>query len=90
MRQLITLHLEPPDNTLEHVLSLPGLGGLAIDRDYGLVAISPKRGLYVIRVSGPIDREAIMPLPEVRGIHGDVGVAPIAPGKTTPKTTPED
>jgi hypothetical protein len=79
MRCLITLQLSPPNNTLDYIRGLPGLSDLAIDESYGLVAISPKRGLYVVRVSGDLDEAALSAVTEVRGVHGDVRIAPIDP-----------
>ncbi len=77
MPHLITLQLTPPRNTFSHVRGLPVLKDLAIDTAYGLVPISPRRGLYVIRVSGEIDETAVLGVPEVKGIHGDARIAPI-------------
>jgi len=79
MPHLITLQLTPPHNTFSYVRGLPGMEHLAIDETYGLVAISPKRGLYVIRVSGDIDQEALLAVSEVKGIYADVRIAPIDP-----------
>jgi hypothetical protein len=71
MSSLVTLELPPPSNTFEHVRNLPVLKELAIDVPYGLVAISPKRHLYVVRINGAIERERLMAVPQVKGIHGD-------------------
>ena len=77
-RFLITLHLQPSENTLQHVKQLPGLEELDIDDGFGLIAISPKRNLYTIRASGDIDAEKLMSTqPKVKGVHADVKVAPI-------------
>ena len=86
MPHLVTLQLSPPNNTFRYVCRLPGLDRAAIDESYGLVAISPKRSLYVIRVSGPFDQTAVLALPEVKGIHTDVRISAIEPdanGRTT-------
>jgi hypothetical protein len=75
MQHLITLHLEPPNNSLEYVKQLPGIKDLEIDENYGLVLISPKRNLYVIRVSGDINPNHLMSIqPAVKGVHGDTQV----------------
>ena len=79
MQHLITLQLFPPNNRFSDVLGLPGLAEVEIDRSYGLVSISPKRGLYTIRVLGNVDRDKLMAIPEVYGVYGDVRVAPIDP-----------
>jgi hypothetical protein len=77
MRYLITLNLPPPNNSLEYVKQLDGIKDLEIDEDYGLVLISPKRDLYVIRVSGDIDSQKLMTIqPLVKGVHGDLKIAP--------------
>ncbi len=77
MRYLITLHLSPPNNSLNYVKQLDGIKDLNIDEDYGLVLISPKRDLYVIRVSGEMDSQKLMAMqPLIKGVHGDIKIAP--------------
>ena len=73
----IKLQLVPPNNTFDYVRRIHGLDELNIDEDYGLVSISPKRGLYIIRVLGDIDINRIRALPEVKGVYGEVRIAPI-------------
>ncbi|MDC0834730.1 hypothetical protein AY599_11895 [Leptolyngbya valderiana BDU 20041] len=69
---LITLELQTENNSLEDVKQLPGINELEIDEEYGLVLISPKRQLYVIRVSGDMDVEQLMSIqPAVKGVYGD-------------------
>lgn len=78
MCYLITLNLPPPNNSLSDVRQLDGIKDLEIDENYGLVLISPKRNLYVIRVSGHIDTQSLMAIqPLVKGVHGEIKVAPI-------------
>ncbi|MCF6148327.1 MAG: hypothetical protein E3K37_06680 [Candidatus Kuenenia sp.] len=78
MRYLITLHLQPGENTLPYAKQLSGLKGLEIDEDYGLVPISPKRNLYTIRVTGDIDPDKLMSVqPEVKGVYADIKISPI-------------
>ncbi len=77
---LIKLQLSQRNNTFEYVRRIPGLDTLTIDEDYGIVSISPKRGLYVIRVLDDIDINRIRALPEVRGVYGEVRIAPISKG----------
>lgn len=80
MQYLVTLQLEPPQNSLEQVKQLSGIQDLEVDEEYGLVLISPKRHLYVIRVSGAIDSDQLMAMqPLVKGVHGEVKIAPIEP-----------
>jgi hypothetical protein len=77
---LITLYLLPPHNSLNDVKTLDGIKDLKIDEDYGLVLISPKRNLYVIRVSGNLDIQKLMAVqPSVKGVHGDPRIAPTQP-----------
>ena len=77
MRYLITLRLAAKDSTFEHAQSLLKPFGLGVDVHYGLVMISPKRNLYVVRVEGEINEQALTALPEVVGVHGDPKIAPI-------------
>ena len=77
MRYLITLRLTPADRTLEHAQSLLEPLGLGVDAQYGLVMISPKRSIFVVRVEGDINEETLTALPEVVGVHGDPKIAPI-------------
>jgi hypothetical protein len=77
MQYLITLHLQPPNNSLQYVKQLSGIRELEIDENYGLVPIAPKRDLYVIRVCGDLDPNQLMSIqPAVKGVHGDVKVEP--------------
>lgn len=77
MQYLITLYLEPPNNSMEYVQQLSGIRDLKIDANYGLVPISPKRNLYVIRVIGDIEPNHLMSIqPAVKGVHGDMKVEP--------------
>ena len=77
MRYLITLRLAPPDRTFEHVQDLLKPLGLRVDAQYGLVMISPKRRLFVVRVEGDLKKDALMALSGVVGVHGDPKIAPI-------------
>lgn len=78
MRHLITLRMSPAgEATLERARALLRPLGLAPDDRYGLVCISPKRGLYVVRVEGAVDRRMLETVPEVVGVHGDAKIAPI-------------
>ena len=77
MRYLITLKLAPFEATLAHARKLLEPLGLTVDIAYGLIIISPKRSLYVVRVEGEINDEQLSALPEVVGVHGEVRIAPI-------------
>ena len=76
MRYLITLKFVPSEAKLARARELLQPLGLTIDEAYGLVSISPKRGLYVVRVEGKVNNELLSALPEVVGVHGDVKIAP--------------
>ena len=77
-RTLITLELLGNENTLGFVKQVEGLKDLDIDEEYGLVLISPKKHLYVIRVNGPVDAEKLMSVqPKVKGVSADVRIAPV-------------
>lgn len=77
-RFLIKLYLLPNESTIQFVKQLPGLKEIEIDEDYGLVVISPKRNLYVVRVSGDIDSDKLMSIqPKVKGVYpSDVKIVP--------------
>lgn len=77
MRYLITLRLDSSEATLAHARELLDAFGLTVDVDYGLVNISPSRGLYVVRIEDGVDIERLTALPEVVGVHGDINIAPI-------------
>lgn len=77
-RSLITLHLQPDENRLQDIKQLLGFENLNIDDEYGLVAISPKRNLYTIRVSGDLDAEKLMSIQQkVKGVYTDLKVSPM-------------
>jgi len=77
---MIKLKLDRPNNTLDYIRRVKGLGELNIDEDYGVVPINPRHGLYVIRVIGEIDVSMVRALSIVRGVYGDVRVAPFDKG----------
>ena len=75
-RYLLTLKLDPGHDSLKDVQAFPGFKNLEIDENYGVINISPKRSLYVIRVAGNINPQQLMlNQPQVKGVHGDVKVA---------------
>jgi len=79
MFMMIKLKLLPPFNTMKAVRDLPGLKDLVFDSIYGLVLISPKDSLYVVRTPSSIDnRKARKSLsPEIIEFYGDTKIAGI-------------
>ena len=76
---MIKLKLEPGEATLARVYELEGLKDLNIDESFGLICISPKRNLYTIRVSGDVDRDALMAVQtRVKGVYGEVKISQIS------------
>ena len=76
MPAMIKLKLVSPNPTLEEVLSLPGIAGLDVDKDYGVICISPKERLFVVRVKEVTDLEQRMKAsPEILGAYGDVRIS---------------
>lgn len=74
-RYLVTLQLKSDQNSLEDIKEFPGLKNVEIDENYGLINVSPKRNLYVIRVKGYLDPEQLMSKqPQVKGVSGDTRV----------------
>ncbi|MCB1740562.1 MAG: hypothetical protein KDK91_09345 [Gammaproteobacteria bacterium] len=74
-KTLVTLELAPEEARYELASALPVLRELDLDAAYGLVTISPKRHLYVLRVRGVVDRERLLAVPQVKGVHGDVRIS---------------
>lgn len=76
MSIMVKLELEGPKPTLDDVLSLPGMSGLDVDHAYGLVCISPKDRLYVVRVFRLDNLDKRMQLsPEILGAYGDMRIS---------------
>jgi hypothetical protein len=76
MAVMIKLQLTPPMATLEAVEQLAGLKGLSLDQRFGIVAINPKEGLYVVRTEAVNDLEARKHLsPEILEAYGDVRIS---------------
>lgn len=76
---MIKLELEPGEASLSRVSELQGLKDLNIDETFGLTCISPKRNLYTIRVSGDVDRDALMAVqPKVKGVYGEMKISQIS------------
>ena len=76
---MIKLELEPGEASLARVSELDGIKDFTIDEGFGLICISPKRNLYTIRVSGDVDRDALMAVqPKVKGVYGEVKISQIS------------
>lgn len=79
-RYLVTLELTSDQSSLEYVKELPGLANLQIDEEYGVINISSKKNLYVIRVSGELEPEQLMSnQPQVKAVHGDAKIGGMKP-----------
>jgi hypothetical protein len=79
-RYLVTLELTSDQSSLEYVKELPGLANLQVDEKFGVINISPKENLYVIRVSGELDPEQLMSnQPQVKAVHGDAKIGAMKP-----------
>lgn len=75
MTVMIKLHL-PISSSLETVQQLPGLKDLTLDSRFGVVPISPKDGLYVVRTEAVPDLESRKHLsPEILEVYGDVRIS---------------
>ena len=75
MAVMIKLRL-PTSTSLEAVQLLPGLKGLTLDPRFGVVPISPKDGLYVVRTEAVPDLEPRKHLsPEILEVYGDVRIS---------------
>lgn len=75
MTVMIKLHL-PNSSSLEMVQQLPGLKDLALDSRFGVVPISPKESLYVVRTEAVSDLELRKQLsPEILEVYGDVRIS---------------
>jgi hypothetical protein len=76
MALMIKLKLVWPEPTLDKVARLPGMAGLTVDRDFGLICISPQEQLYVVRVDA-IDHvdERKNQSPEIAEVYGDTRIS---------------
>ena len=78
MATMIKLRLTDPNVTLDQVRALPGMDGLDVDESYGLICVSPKRQLFVVRVKEVHDIEQRkMASPEILEAYGDVRISTI-------------
>lgn len=72
MSSMIKLRLPKSLCNFESVQKLPGLADLNLDEEYGLVMISPRESLYVIRTDSVDDIARRRELsPEIIGVYGD-------------------
>jgi len=77
MATLIKLRLPPSRQQLTDVQALPGLVGLHLDPKFGVVCISPRESLCVVRADSvdQLDRRQQLS-PEILGVYGDVRISP--------------
>jgi hypothetical protein len=78
MAVMIKLRLLGPTRDFESVQALPGLAGLPLDPKFGLVPISPRDSLYVVRtdVVDDLDRRRRLS-PEIVQAYEDVRISSI-------------
>ena len=75
MATMIKLRLPSSARDLTAVQALPGLAGLELDPKFGLVCISPRDSLYVVRAAAVDDLDRRRSLsPEIVGAYGDVRI----------------
>jgi hypothetical protein len=76
MAVMIKLQLPKSIEDLASVQSLPGLSDLTLDSEFGLVAISPRDSLYVVRTDFVDDLDRRRQLsPEIIEAYGDVRIS---------------
>jgi hypothetical protein len=76
MATMIKLRLPGPARDLAAVQALPGLAGLELDPKFGLLNISPRDSLYVVRVAAVDDLDRRRALsPEIVGAYGDIRIS---------------
>jgi len=76
MAVMIKLRLPRPTRDFESVQALPGLADLPLDSRFGLVSISPRDSLYVVRTDrmDDLDRRRRIS-PEIIEAYGDVRIS---------------
>ncbi len=80
MAVMIKLKLPEQVHDVEKVQALPGLAGIEIDPEFGLVPIDPRESLYVVRAVSMDDLERRRSLsPEIVGAYGDVKISTAGP-----------
>ncbi|MDQ3829352.1 MAG: hypothetical protein M3361_08605 [Candidatus Tectomicrobia bacterium] len=76
MATMIKLRLPGPIRDLASVQALPGLADLTLDAKFGVVPISPRDSLYVVRTNDLVDnlnhRRELSP--EILEAYGDVRI----------------
>lgn len=76
MSIMIKLRIPAHLATLENVQSLPGLQDLTLDPKFGVVGISPKENLYVVRTDQISDLESRrQQSPEIIEVYGDIRIS---------------
>src|SRR4051812_4952478 len=76
MATMIKLRLPTSSADLARVQSLPGLADLPLDPKFGVVPISPRESLYVVRTASVDDLDRRRRLsPEILEAYGDVRIS---------------
>lgn len=76
MAVMLKLRLPGPTRDMESIQALPGLSDLPLDPAFGVVPISPKDSLYVVRADlvDDLDRRRRLS-PEIIEAYGDVRIS---------------
>jgi hypothetical protein len=73
---MIKLQFANHTPTLNEVRSLPGMAGLDLDEAYGLICISPKEKLFIVRAKEVDDVERRKKTsPEILDVYGDIRIS---------------
>lgn len=76
MSVMIKLRLPDAPRTLEIVQCLPGLADLRLDSKFGVVPISPRDCLYIVRTDCVDDVDHRRELsPEIVEVYGDIRIS---------------
>ena len=76
MATMIKLRLSFPHADFATVQALPGLSDLQLDSNFGIVQISPRESLYVVRTGQVDDLNRRRKLsPEIIEAYGDVRIS---------------
>ena len=75
---MVTLKLDPEQASLAEIRKLLGLGKGEIDRNFGVVNISPSEHLYTILVD-EVTAARVQGAEQVEGVYGNPRIEPFGP-----------